>query len=147
MAYTENPSLFPGWTREDRERCFDLVKRKGYETDETWRGCCAFYFKQWQRHNAKPQAPAAAIAQRHFTPAPRPAVRSSCESPSTSKHLYGLDRDESNAQSNGWYGLGGRDNWIKAGRPNLSLANFRTKAEQDSAIAALIAKKGLGVAV
>ena len=144
MAYTENPALFPGWTREDRERCFDLAKRKGYETDETWRGCCAFYFKQWQRHNAKPQAPAAAIAQRHFTPAPRPAVRSSCESPRIGGLAFdGLSKQEWHAKENGWYGLGGRDNWIKAGCPHLA---GRSQAEKDSVIAALIAKKGLGVA-
>lgn len=142
MAYTENPALFPGWTREDRERCFDLAKRKGYETDETWRGCCAFYFKQWQRHNGKPQAPAAAIAQRHFTPAPRPAVRSSCESPRVYVPFDGLPPEEWHAKANGYYGLGGRDEWVDLGCPHLA---GRSKAERDSAIAAAYAKKGLGV--
>ena len=144
MAYTENPALFPGWTREDRERCFDLAKRKGYETDETWRGCCAFYFKQWQRHNAKPQAPAAAIAQRHFTPEPRPAVRSSCESPRIGGLAFdGLSKQEWHAKKNDWYGTGGEDNWRKLGEPHLA---GMSQAERHSAIAALIAKKGLGVA-
>jgi len=139
MAYTENPALFPGWTREERERCFDLAKRKGYETDETWRGCCAFYFKQWQRHNAKPQAPAAA-ARRHFTPAPRPAVRSSCESPGDPDH----GRDWCIGEANLYWGLG-KDNWIKAGSPNLSITKYRSDDEQRKAIAALAAKMGITI--
>jgi len=136
IAYTENPALFPGWTREDRERCFDLAKRKGYETDETWRGCCAFYFKQWQRHNAKPQAPAATIAQRHFTPAPRPAVRSSCESPKTAPLDYASRQLlETELQTAIKEGLSLE--FIKASAP---------KALYDSVIASIYAKKGLGVA-
>jgi hypothetical protein len=80
MAHTENQTLFPKWTREDRERSFGLAKAKGYETDKTWRGCCAFYFSQWQKHNAKPQAPAAVIARKAFSTSTRPAYRSQCES-------------------------------------------------------------------
>jgi len=80
MAHTENQTLFPKWTREDRERSFELAKAKGYETDKTWRGCCAFWFNQWQKHNAKPQAPAAAIARKAFSTSTRPAYRSQCES-------------------------------------------------------------------
>ena len=136
MAYTENPALFAGWTREDRERCFDLAKHKGYETDETWRGCCAFYFKQWQKHNAKPQAPAAA-ARRHFTPAPRPAVRSSCESPGDPNH----GRDWCIGEANRYWGFS-PDDWRKGGEPNFSLSVYGTDENQEKAIAAWVAKWG-----
>lgn len=142
MAHTASPALFPGWPSEDRKRCFELAKAKGYETDETWVGCCAFYFKQWQRHNAKPSP--AVIAQKAFSNhAPQPAARSSCESPRIGGLPFdGLSKEEWHAKESGWYGLGGRDNWIKAGCPHLA---GRSQAEKDSAVAALIARHALMV--
>jgi hypothetical protein len=86
MAHTENPTLFPGWPREDRERCFLKAKAKGYETDETWRGCCAFYFKQWQRLNAKTQGSIPKAFQNYAKPKAKkynPLSTDGCNSPPT----------------------------------------------------------------
>ena len=53
----------------------------------------------------------------------------------------GLPSDEHRAKMNGWYGLGGRDNWIKAGRPDLA---GKPNAVKDGEVSALIAKYNLG---
>lgn len=92
MAHTADPALFPGWPAEDRETCFHKAKAKGYETDQTWKTCCGFWFNRWKeynaKYNAKPTSPAA-IVRNAFAPA-RPAPRSQCESPKAEPTDYSV---------------------------------------------------------
>jgi len=121
----------------DIDRTFDKAIMRGAK-DGHWKHHCRD-FNSYYKPSTKPQAPAAA-ARRHFTPAPRPAVRSSCESPGDPDH----GRDWCIGEANLYWGLG-KDNWIKAGSPNLSITKYRSDDEQRKAIAALAAKMGITI--
>lgn len=124
----------------DIDRTYDYAVAEGAR-DGYWKHLCR-RCDSYYRPSTKPQAPAAIIAKKQFTPAARTAVRSSCESPKTSEWFDGLSFEEWHAKGNGWYGLGGRDNWIKAGRPHLA---GKSQGEKDSAVAELAAKHNLKI--
>ena len=133
--------IYPQRDPVDIDVTFDKAITEGAR-DNHWKHICR-KFNSWYKPPTKLQAPAVIIAKRQFTPAPRPAVRSSCESrPIGGKWFDGLSSEEWHAKDNGWYGLGGRDNWIKAERPHLAL---RSQAERELIVTELAAKHNLKI--
>ena len=116
----------------DIDVTFDKAITEGAR-DNHWKHICR-KFNSWYKPPTKPQAHAA--ARRHFTPTPRPAVRSSCESPRTAPLDY-ANRQVLETELQTAIKEGMSLEFIKASTP---------KALYDSVIASIYAKKGLGVA-
>jgi hypothetical protein len=126
---------FPDWDSADIEGSFHsaVERRKG---NGNWK---AYTAKCYANRRPKPQPSAAKVAQKAFTQPTRPPVKSSCDSPRIGGLPFdGLSKEEWYAKENGWYGFGGRENWIKAGRPHLVL-----HPERDRIVSELIAKHAL----
>ena len=131
-----NPERDPA----DISRTLDKAIRKGAR-DGFWKHLCRD-FNSYYKTPPKPQAPAAVIARKAFSPAKLPQVKSSCESPRIGGLAFdGLSKEEWHAKENKWYGLGSRENWIKAECPHLTL-----NPEKYRIVAELIAKHALQIA-
>jgi hypothetical protein len=131
-----NPERDPA----DISRTLDKAIRKGAR-DGFWKHLCRD-FNSYYKTPPKPQAPAAVIARKAFSPAKLPPVKSSCESPRIGGLAFdGLSKEEWHAKENKWYGLGSRENWIKAECPHLTL-----NPEKHRIVAELIAKHALQIA-